>query len=162
MNQLYSLIDPIECQCEKCLNACKSKPGWFLPNEVEKVATYLNLSLAELFKTKLGIDWWESYDNPEDEEDDQDIFILTPAITTMNAGSEYPANPKGKCIFLKDNLCSIHQVKPFECRLMNCKKTINKHKEVAESWLTHQKFINTLLGKSPKAKSYSFLQAMMF
>jgi len=95
-----------ECKCDLCKSACKNKPGWFKPGEPEKVAEYLNIPLKELFDTKLMVDWWES---------DEDVFIIAPAVKGGNIGGEYPGNPQGECIFFKDGLCSIHEVKPFEC-----------------------------------------------
>lgn len=45
------------CKCESCQAACRQKPGWFLPGEAERVAEYLGISLEDLFRTKLAVDW---------------------------------------------------------------------------------------------------------
>ena len=32
--------EKVECTCDICKQACKHKPGWFLPKEAEKAAEY--------------------------------------------------------------------------------------------------------------------------
>lgn len=140
-----------ECSCNDCKAACEFKPGWFKPGEAEKVAEYLGLTMEELFKTKLGVDWYENLG-------DGDVFVLAPAITTMTPGSEYPSNPRGRCIFFKDGLCSIHSVKPFECRESHHSDSAEnirvRHREAAESWIDEQGQIKDILGRTPKSSYY--------
>ena len=134
----------MECQCPKCKSACNYKPGWFAPGEVEKVAEYKKISLKELFDQYLGVDWWEKLSG--------NIYLLAPAITEMNTGEQYPQDPKGKCIFYKNELCEIHPVKPFECAQWDHTITThNLHKETAMKWNTPkcQKQITKLLGEQP-------------
>ena len=144
-----------DCTCDVCKGACTFKPGWFMPDEIEKVAEYLGLSLQELFDTKIGVDWWV---------DDEDIFVLAPATINMSAGEEYPANPIGQCAFYENGLCSIHPVKPFECKKYHHteQSAVNeRHKSVADAWEKHQKQIVDLLGREPIAEEpesfFSFL-----
>lgn len=140
------------CSCPDCQAACQHKPGWFKPGEAEKVAAYLNLSLEELFKTKLGVDWWEA---------DPMVFLLAPATTTMEPGHEYPGNPRGQCIFYKDGLCEIHAVKPFECaRMMHDDGPTHDgqyHREAKDAWDSPeaQALIRTLLGREPESESFT-------
>ena len=140
--------EKFECTCEGCKNACSYVPGWFMPGEAEKAAEHLDLSLEEFFNKYLGVNWWE---------DEEDIFVLAPAIIGEKTGSEYPGDPKGKCIFFNDKeLCDIHVVKPFECAELICNDTkINeRHEAVAIAWKNHQKQIVELLGRQPEAKAY--------
>lgn len=135
------------CQCDKCKAACLRKPGWFLPGEAEKVAKHLKISLEELFKTKLAIDWWKT--SPS-------IFVLSPAVISGTTGDEFPANPNGACIFFKDGLCEIHPVKPYECQIMNHDIPAgDDHKLIAEAWKAHQSQIEDLLGRKPISKGWS-------
>ncbi len=144
-----------DCTCDTCKGACTNKPGWFMPGEVVLVAFYLNMSIKELFETKLGIDWWAA---------DENIFVLAPATQRMTAGMEYPADPRGQCIFYENGLCSIHPVKPFECREYihdDDKDSVNKrHKEVSVAWESEQSQITQLLGREPEAEEPDIFKAM--
>ena len=142
-----------DCTCDICKSACEHKPGWFMPGEVEKVAEYLDIPLQELFNTKLGVDWWVA---------DEDIFVLAPATTNMDMGTEYPANPKGQCVFYENGLCSIHAVKPFECRefIHGDDKVGERHEAVANAWQDSQSQIVELLGREPESEEYSLFDSM--
>lgn len=142
---------PTECQCSACVSACSNKPGWFLPGEAEKVAEYKGISLQDLFKEYLAVDWWDDFDG--------DVFLLAPAIVDGDAGTEYPSDPRGACIFLKADRCDIHAVKPFECRAYlhgeSQKENHERHRTVMESWRDKQEQIKVLLGREPVSSSYS-------
>ena len=144
-----------DCTCDTCKGACTNKPGWFKPGEVEKVALHLNISLQELFETKLGVDWWVAED---------DIFVLAPATLSMDPGSEYPANPRGHCIFYENGLCSIHPVKPFECREYihdEDKNASNKrHLAVSIAWESEQTQVTELLGRQATAAEADVFSAL--
>ena len=143
-----------ECSCSECQNACKHMPGRFLPAEAEKAAEHLGLTLKEFFDKSLGVNWWEA-----DSEIKEDTFFLAPAITTMNPGSEYPGNPGGQCVFFKGGKCSIHAVKPFECREYQHDDPNpmiqERSKEIAKAWVDHQQQIKDLLGRDPETEEYS-------
>ena len=140
--------------CPTCTNACRNKPGWFLPGEAEKVADFLGISLEELFETKLGIDWWE---------EDGVLpltFILAPSLEGQFPGMEYPGDPNGECVFLtSDDRCAIHPVKPHECASYWCGEDGGsvgpRHRDVARAWVEHQAQLTELLGEEPMAESYS-------
>jgi Fe-S-cluster containining protein len=136
------------CKCDKCKAACIRKPGWFLPGEAEKAAEYLGISLDELFRTKLAVDWWQGTPN---------IFVLSPAIIGERRGVEFPASPLGPCVFFKNELCEIHPVKPYECRdMLHNNPEGNKHELTGKAWGPYQNQIEELLGRKPEAKKYSF------
>ena len=141
----------MECSCDKCAGACSDKPGWFMPGQAERAAELLGFSLAEFFSKYLGVDWWEG----DGQISDDDIFLLAPAITGMSAGSEYPASPRGRCVFLKDSLCLIHAAKPFECAEFmhgdSSEAIAARHKSVAQAWneAEHQNQVRSLLGRDP-------------
>ena len=142
------------CTCSECQSYCQHKPGWFLPGEAEQLALHLGISLQDLFDSKLAVDWWVS--NP-------DIFLLSPAIISGEIGMEFPANPRGDCIFFEDDLCKIHPVRPFECReTFHNENNDRLHKQIADSWIPCQDQIIKLLGRQPKSKSFTifdFLQS---
>ena len=143
-------MEKFECTCNKCRKACSYTPGWFMPGEAEKAAEFLDLSLKDFFDKYLGVDWWVG-------KGEEDIFVLAPALVGEETGSEYPGDPKGKCIFFnKDELCDIHPVKPFECATLTCDGAGSKesHKAVAMAWKKHQNQIVELLGREPKLEAY--------
>lgn len=136
------------CFCEECKAACRYKPGWFLPGEAEEVAAHLKISLEELFETKLAVDWWIGTSEP-------DTFLLSPTVVSNGAGTEFPGNPQGTCIFFKEGLCEIHPVKPFECReMIHGEKDNSRHGQVADAWRTHQNQIAELLGREPESSNF--------
>jgi len=137
--------EQFECQCQSCKSACTHNPGWFLPNEAEKAADYLGMSLQEFFNRYLGVNWWV---------DDPDIFVLAPALVGEETGAEYPGDPRGTCVFFnQDGLCDIHIVKPYECAELNCnkKKDTDPHEMARTKWKDHQGQIIELLGREPEA-----------
>lgn len=142
--------------CEVCQSACRFKPGWLVPGDAERIADHLGLSLVELFETKLAVDWWEEWKGRDD------VFLLAPALVGEDAGAEYPGNPKGTCTFYADGLCTIHEVKPFECREYVCDdsygKTMGRHRSIVEAWVENQEQIETLLGRKPYAAHYEPLR----
>lgn len=136
------------CQCIKCQAACMYKPGWFKPGEAERAAKLLDMSFDEFFKKYLGVNWYVK--------DEGDIFVLAPATTEMSAGTEYPFNPIGKCVFYKDGLCQIHEAKPFECSHyihdQNSELIESRKEEIAEAWTGHQNDIKVLLSREPQSE----------
>lgn len=136
-----------ECNCEVCQNACRSRPGWFLPGEVEMVAEYLDISLQELFDKYLGIDWFMGEGVTEE------IFLLAPALRHMEPGGMYPGDPSGACILFEDGKCKIHQTKPFECREYlhgESRSSIRSRRVgIVKAWKDHQQQIEKLYGGKP-------------
>ena len=135
--------------CSYCRDGCDHKPGWFLPGEAEKAAELMGMSLADFFRQYLAVDWWTG---------DPNIFLLSPAIVGEESGSEFPGNPRGTCVFYKDERCQIHAAKPFECRDRWCGSRAAPravtHEDVAMAWTGHQDVIAELLGREPEAEEY--------
>lgn len=119
-----------DCTCEKCVTACEQRPGWFAPGEAEKAAKFLGIPFDE-FKKRLIIDYWCG---------SEDIPLYSPRKCSVEeertVASWGYAFTHGRCVFLKDGLCSIHPVKPFECRhSMPCNpKPESERKHIAEMW----------------------------
>ena len=132
-------MDDNSCNCDTCCSACTYKPGWFAPGEVAKAALFLDMTSQEFFNTYLAVDWYETSKNADA------IFILAPAITKISPGGMYPANPKGQCVFYKENKCSIHPAKPSECRNYSHddshEDTEKYHKIIANEWKNNQQEI---------------------
>lgn len=121
-----------ECSCAVCQNMCQHRPCWPTPVEVRKL-------IAEGYSDRLMVDWWcdDSYDDSL-----ADIPILCPAGVghekdDADEGS-WLRRPDMRCNLLtKDNLCSIHHMKPTEGRCVNHVPGgpgSKVHEAVAESW----------------------------
>ena len=141
-----------ECKCDTCKNACKQKPGWFAPGEIQKAAELMSLTPKEFFDQYLSVDYWVG--SKEDSNTLEDIFVLTPCTIDNGPGGMTPFNPKGICIFFKEGLCKIHAAKPLECGQMVCDPPNDSRSEKdknTESWNKpkHQQQINDLLGYKP-------------
>lgn len=146
-----------DCTCDWCQDACKVKPGWFAPGEVEKAAEFVGMPLADFFKEKLAVDWWQS---------DPDIFLLSPAVVGGESGEEFPADPRGVCVFFKEGRCSIHAAKPMECRLAHHDNAEweKVHKDTAMLWkgAVQQQQIVDLLGREPYAEEADIFTSLLW
>ena len=142
-----------ECQCDKCKTACRTTPGWFLPGEAEALADYMGMPLKQVFDEYLAVNWFVGPPM---------VFALAPALVEYDAGEEYPADPRGTCVFLSDeDLCKIHPVKPHECAVQSCKTyDKNLHEAVAKAWIPHQKQIVELLGREPVEQEFTIFDAL--
>lgn len=137
-DEVYLMNNPetCECQCDECVNACKSLPGRFTPDQIGKVAEFLGLTSEEYLqryaiKTNAG------------REDCDTIRPVSVAEVGVNrAYSQWcdyvtggiftrpPYHLIGDCIHLKDNLCEIHPVKPRECAELKCGGCISVDSEL--------------------------------
>ena len=141
------------CSCESCKQRCQTAPGWFKPGEVEKTAKFLKISLRELFKRYLSVDFWMA-DGIDIEED---VFVLSPATIDGSQGQVFSAdNRYGQCVFFQNGQCVIHAVKPFECKAVDHNTSRQRgqilHEGVAKKWnkKDYQKQIEKLLGEKPE------------
>lgn len=119
------------CSCEICKNACKNRPGWFIPEQVPEIETYFGRNIFDLLGKELAIDWGTDMEMKEN------ILLLAPNIKG-NQSIQYPANPRGECIFLKEGKCTIYSVRPYECGVTSHtdkeEKDILRHIEIATKW----------------------------
>jgi len=121
-----------ECQCKDCIECCKHIPGIPLPDEIINIANYLKLSIKETLK-RYFIRGYREIDLYKKGEEIY-IPIAYPARKGFENKSEdfyYPLK-NGECTFLKDNLCIIHKVKPFECKMeFACKPSKPSSRQIA-------------------------------
>ena len=119
---------PSSCDCESCQSAYRYRPGWFLPEEINKLLTYFKaIDISELLgKDRFAIDWWN---------DDEEILVLAPNIVG-NDNMQYPTDPRGQCVFFRNSKCGIHEIKPFECsRYIHTEDDVSeRHENVAKEW----------------------------
>jgi Fe-S-cluster containining protein len=137
-----------DCNCTQCQDACKRTPGWFKFGEPEKAAEFMGLTLKDFFDKHLVVNYYGHRGT-------KDVYTLTPVIIGHPAGGMAPFNPLGVCGFYKDGKCSIHSVKPFECRetihYMSYEEAKVKNMEAKKTWDNPeaQKQIRQVLGRKP-------------
>lgn len=100
------------CQSGVC---CWRRPGCLAPEDVPKIAEYLGITEEELFKTKLAVDSIEG------------VTVLLPLRKhqSEHGGQMLPWREtysiESPCTFFgDDNRCTIHEVKPHDCRAFKC------------------------------------------
>lgn len=100
--------------------SCCSEPGWLKPADWDNIARRLGLTKEEVLNKYLIIDYLATQDGYS--------WVLAPVkvvdgVPLSEPGKRVPwkyAHSTGKCIFLKDNLCVLHPVKPSECQTYEC------------------------------------------
>lgn len=153
------MLKKTECACGTCQQACRNTPGWFRPGEAEKAAKLLKMPMKRFFTRYLGVNWWVG---------GRDVFVLAPALVDrMKPGAEYPANPKGTCVFLTtEGKCQIHAAKPYECAHGNpCTPDDfadyeKERRKTVALWRKEQPQIRELLGRKPESSTLDPISAM--
>ncbi len=107
-------------KCEKCTHCCEYGSGIVLSEEIKEIAKKHGTTEEE-FKIK--------YLEPHIKFNTKHYRFKTIKKNNM---------PYGKCIFLKDNGCKIHDIKPLHCRVGTC----NEHGEDINIWFAINHFVN--------------------
>ena len=121
LQQIEQLSYP--CSCKACSNGCHFGSGVFSDDQLPSVALHLNISEEDLKKNHLE------------------------PITKFNTTRFRPkierqkGKPYGKCTFYDEKKgCTIHAVKPLECKLaMGCKD----YGEDISVWFMLDQFVNS-------------------
>ena len=120
-----------ECSCNVCKNACNYSPGWFKPEQIPIILKHFKVKTIRdlLGKDRFAINWWVG--------DHENILVLAPNIVG-NSDIEYPADPRGPCVFYKDGKCEIYSVRPFECAKYihseSSKIIRDRHFKISQEW----------------------------
>lgn len=112
---------------------CWRRPGAMSLEDAEKIAKFLGTTPQELFETKLVVD-------------DMESLCLLPARKHQTENGKAGTyldwretySLESPCVFLdENNQCSIHEVKPTDCREYRCwdKDTKEGHTPIQESEL---------------------------
>jgi Fe-S-cluster containining protein len=113
------------CLCDNCVSACKHDPGRLVPADIRKISDELGISIHACMSDYLV--------RVPTTVRNETVYALAPAKRKGTRFVEEPGHTAGKdysdiqgiCIFLESNGdCTIHTVKPFECRAyMGCTHT---------------------------------------
>lgn len=148
------------CKCKQCVSCCWHNPGWFGSiEEIEGAAKLKGMEVKEFCKEYLIREHMTT-------DDDEEIIVPAPRrdftrskikdeARSLIVKMEKKRNGKGfvkaswghnmisgvPCIFLKNDLCTIHKSKPFECAATTHNSTDNNRVKVLEYWKNHQYFI---------------------
>ncbi|MBU0615704.1 MAG: YkgJ family cysteine cluster protein [Nanoarchaeota archaeon] len=94
------LKDILNQDCDRCGHCCKYGTGFLVKEDLKRIADHLKIKEKELKER-----WLE----------EKELFH------TKLWRPKTEKRPFGRCVFLKHDLCSIHTVKPLQCRVGNCK-----------------------------------------
>lgn len=97
----------IKMKCKKCGECCKRYPCALEPKDLKRISNFLNITKKELIKKYLILDYWV--------ESTGSLYLYSPKRITDNndrIASFSWAFSSDPCIFLENNLCKIHDVKP--------------------------------------------------
>src|SRR3990167_608880 len=134
INEKMELGTRDSCQCDECVAVCRVRPGWFLPEEVKSLANNLSISVQNLFKQNLAIDYYLKFGGHEK------VFVLIPAVKEFASGDIFAPGNKGECSFLdNEEKCQIHDLgKPFEClRMIHFPRKEGNRGIAIKAWDTH-------------------------
>ncbi|MDD6795756.1 MAG: YkgJ family cysteine cluster protein [Clostridiaceae bacterium] len=114
--------------CKMCGECCRKVPCELVPNDIPKLLKKFNMSFKEFFKKYLIAVPSMCGEKP-------DVILRLSPVRKINgrriecflANDEYmqSIDKGGECIFLSDNKCLIHEVKPLGGRIMLCPKMTN-------------------------------------
>lgn len=104
------------CDCRDCRDACTNAPGWFLPEQVPKLAAHLGLSVEDCFRKHLAVGVTRMPDGS-----DRHGVLPHKLRDRKKPGQVWTlaeiADP-GRCVFFERGKCSIYPVRPEECARM--------------------------------------------
>ncbi len=104
------------CDCSDCRAACSQSPGWFMPNEVPRLARHLGLELKEVFQRYLAVGVTSMPDRSLRH------GIMPHKLRDGKKPGAVWTLPElavpGRCVFFDKGKCTIHPVRPYECARM--------------------------------------------
>lgn len=120
--------------CKMCGICCRNYPCPLEPKDLPNIAEFLNITIEKLISDYLILDYWVS-------EEGSDYYFCPKRISDSQfdiIASFSWAFSDEPCIFLENNKCKIHKIKPRGGREMNCEdkttKTYSKY-EAGQKWI---------------------------
>jgi hypothetical protein len=121
---------------------CENAPGWFAPGEMEAAAAWMGMTPDAFFEKYIVL---QSVKLP-DEPGRPTVEVLVPTKVDsegkplLGAGCRPPRAYQymnGPCVFYKERRCSIHPVRPMECRGYFCEQPESEnitHEQIGKLW----------------------------
>ena len=101
----------IKWRCTLCGECCKRYVPLVLPEDVQHIQDSRKLPMSTFLTFYRSTD----FEEPLDEADER-FFKTGHGKLVMGLSRVELTSGEGACFFLKNNLCSIHAVRPFICR----------------------------------------------
>lgn len=106
-------------KCDRKNNCCKHGSGFLCNDDLKNIAKHLGTTEKEVTEKYL---------------EEKELFntkLLRPKLKSQN-------KPYGECIFFEEKGCSIHKVKPLQCKVGNC----NQYGEQLSQWFMLNYLVN--------------------
>ena len=127
--EIISTAVKVECiDCSKGVQMCRTRPCWGTADEFKKI-------ISAGHKEKLMLEYY----NNNDLNNGETVYFLCGASNGCEC-TKADWNPKGTCVFLVDNKCLIHDMKPTMGAVGCCKVGVDKNLLHAclKTWNTKQ------------------------
>ena len=117
------VILDIASNCKKCGRCCKNGSGFLVKDDAENISAFLGIT-----PEKLKQDFLEK-------------------VRLFEKARYRPKlKPNGNCVFLQANRCSIHPVKPYQCKV----SIMDQHSKDLNDWFMLNFFVDKDNKKSVK------------
>jgi Fe-S-cluster containining protein len=107
--------------CKKCGHCCSYGSGFIHDQEVKELAKKFDLSPEEFIGKYL-----------------EEITKFNTKLHRFKLIGKSKSKPYGRCVFVKNNRCSIHDIKPLHCRIATC----DENGESLNEWFIVNYFVN--------------------
>lgn len=123
------------CECDACRAACVNAPGWFVPQQIPRLAKHLDLTVEETFMRYLAVGVTHLVDGT------QRLGVMPHKLRDgKKPGSRWTLGEiaqAGRCIFYDRGRCTIYKVRPDECaRMMHDRgdRTLRIRRKIVDKW----------------------------
>lgn len=123
------------CECDACRAACINAPGWFVPQQIPRLAKHLDLSVEETFRRYLAVGVTHLVDGTQ-----RQGVMPHKLRDGKKPGSRWTLGEiaqAGRCIFYDRGRCTIYRVRPDECaRMMHDRgdRTLRIRRKIVDKW----------------------------
>lgn len=143
--------------CQQCGECCKKAPCDIIPSDLPPLLKYFDMGLADFFKKYLIALMVASPKHA-----DQVLMMVPVRVNSQGnraekflADGEYLVT-QGNCIFLEERNCTIHEIKPFGGKILECSKMMGGNsrqlakKDYFEYWKNKQSLFQEIFPEYKK------------
>lgn len=102
----------IRWRCTLCGKCCKSYTPFVLPDDVELISKFRHWPMSKFITLYQATD----FDRTLTEDEQRYLFRTKQGLLALCLSRTVLPDGDIACIFLRDNMCSIHPYRPFICR----------------------------------------------